>query len=46
MKDSKRKVYNGSCQAVLKSGREKGTLLIKAKAEGLNEALLEIKVKQ
>ncbi|WP_395050942.1 glycoside hydrolase family 2 TIM barrel-domain containing protein [Flavobacterium sp.] len=46
MKDSKRKVYNGSCQAVLKSGREKGTLLIKAKAEGLKEALLEIKVKQ
>lgn len=46
MKDSKRKVYNGSCQAVLKSGREKGTIIIKAKAAGLKESLLDIKVKQ
>lgn len=46
MKDSKRKVYNGSCIAVLKGGKEKGTITIKAKAAGLKESLLEIKVKQ
>lgn len=46
MKESQRKAYNGSLQSVIKSGKEKGTIVIKAKAEGLKETILEIKVKQ
>jgi len=44
MKASKRKLHNGSCQVVIKSGREKGFISVKAKSEGLNEAFLRIKV--
>ena len=45
-KASKRKVYNGSCQALIRSGREKGTISIRATAQGLKEVLMEINVKQ
>lgn len=45
-KASKRKTHNGSVQAVIKSGKEKGTISIKAKAAGLKEDFLKLKVKQ
>jgi beta-galactosidase len=43
-KASKRKVYNGSLKAVVRSSREKGAIFIKATSKGLNEASLEITV--
>lgn len=42
---TKRKAHNASVMAVIKSGREEGTITIKATSEGLKEVVMKIKVK-
>lgn len=42
MKDSKRKAHQGSCLAVIKSNKEKGTITVKVSSEGLKGASIEI----
>ncbi|MBN2697903.1 MAG: DUF4982 domain-containing protein [Bacteroidales bacterium] len=44
-KAEQRKAFNGLCLAVIKSGKEPGTLLLKAESEGLESASLKLKCK-
>lgn len=44
-KGSKRRVHNGSCQAVIRSDRGTGNMTIKATADGLEESVLNMQVK-
>jgi len=38
----RRKAYQGRCQVIIRSGREQGKIILKASAEGLQPAIIEV----